>query len=226
MSSSYYSHPRWLIKRTYPLGGHSYCLKRLAELRLILYLIISSCSRASFSRKTKVALLREDTAIYIESSPTHPFTSKIHLIKICHYSTWRDVRMMYHLLMSPVSKWIPTHNIRYIRSPSTMPTWIINSFLRRRIRLAIARGISTCSIPLLRASIMKAPQMETSQKYLLSMIPPLTSLQRCRGIYSIILMDINMPGIDGGETVKRLRKMYPLELSSCLIVAYTAIPRE
>lgn len=45
-------------------------------------------------------------------------------------------------------------------------------------------------------------------------------------MYSIILMDINMPGIDGGETVKRLRKMYPNELSKAIVVAYTAIPRE
>ena len=32
-------------------------------------------------------------------------------------------------------------------------------------------------------------------------------------MYKVILMDINMPGIDGVETVKRLRKLYPHEMS-------------
>lgn len=45
-------------------------------------------------------------------------------------------------------------------------------------------------------------------------------------MYKIILMDINMPGIDGVETVKRLRKLYPVELSLTYFIAYTAIPRD
>ena len=38
-------------------------------------------------------------------------------------------------------------------------------------------------------------------------------------------MDINMPVIDGGETVKRLRRLYANELRNTTIIAYTAIPR-
>ena len=45
-------------------------------------------------------------------------------------------------------------------------------------------------------------------------------------MYKLILMDINMPGIDGVETVKRLRKLYSNDLQKTLIVAYTAIPLE
>ena len=44
-------------------------------------------------------------------------------------------------------------------------------------------------------------------------------------MYKLILMDINMPVIDGGETVKRMRRLCAHdELSQTLIVAYTAIP--
>lgn len=35
-----------------------------------------------------------------------------------------------------------------------------------------------------------------------------------------------MPVIDGGETVKRLRRLYSNELKNTSIVAYTAIPRD
>ena len=45
-------------------------------------------------------------------------------------------------------------------------------------------------------------------------------------MYKVILMDINMPGIDGVETVKRLRKLYPHEMSQVFVVAYTAIPKD
>lgn len=51
-------------------------------------------------------------------------------------------------------------------------------------------------------------------------------IQRGKDVYRLILMDINMPVIDGGETVKRLRRLYSAELKNTTIVAYTAIPRE
>ena len=35
-----------------------------------------------------------------------------------------------------------------------------------------------------------------------------------------------MPVIDGGETVKRLRRLYSNELKNTTIIAYTAIPRD
>jgi CheY-like chemotaxis protein len=51
-------------------------------------------------------------------------------------------------------------------------------------------------------------------------------IQRGKECYKLILMDINMPIIDGGETVKRLRRLYGNELKNSTIIAYTAIPRE
>ena len=45
-------------------------------------------------------------------------------------------------------------------------------------------------------------------------------------MYKLILMDINMPVLDGGETVKRMRRLYHSELINTTIVAYTAIPYE
>jgi CheY-like chemotaxis protein len=39
-------------------------------------------------------------------------------------------------------------------------------------------------------------------------------------------MDINMPVMDGCETVKRLRRNYQSELRNTMIIAYTAIPKE
>ena len=52
-------------------------------------------------------------------------------------------------------------------------------------------------------------------------------IQRGKPMYKLIIMDINMPGgIDGCETVKRMRRMYPNEMGNALVVAYTAIPRE
>ena len=37
-------------------------------------------------------------------------------------------------------------------------------------------------------------------------------ISRGKPMYKLILMDINMPVIDGGETVKRLKRMYSVEL--------------